>query len=145
MSPYIFILCIEVLAHNITHDLNTNMWDPINISKTGPYLSHLFFADNLVLMFMTDRSSYINVKNTLQNFCTWSGQSINYGKLKILFSNNYDDNIKSDISSILNINFCTSFEKYLGFPIFSSKPTAKNFQFVIDNLRKNFRGGKQTS
>lgn len=50
MSPYIFILCIKVLAHNINQDLDSGKWDPIRISRHEPPLSHLYFAEDLVLL-----------------------------------------------------------------------------------------------
>lgn len=80
ISPYIFILCMEVLYHNITEDVSSKEWDPILVSLRSPLLSHIFFADDLVLISSTKSDSCRKIKSTLENFCTWSGQNINHPK-----------------------------------------------------------------
>ncbi|KAF3622587.1 hypothetical protein FXO38_31183 [Capsicum annuum] len=68
MSPYIFILCIEVQAYNISQQLEA---EPIRISRHGPAISHLFFADDLVLMSNGSMNSCLCIKHTIDNFCLW--------------------------------------------------------------------------
>ena len=48
ISPYLFVLYTERLGHIINHAINASKWKPIKLSKKGPYLSHLFFAKNLL-------------------------------------------------------------------------------------------------
>ncbi|CAN1320575.1 LINE-1 reverse transcriptase homolog [Linum perenne] len=49
LSPYLFTLCIERLSHLINAAVQEKRWKPIKIGKAGPMLSHLFFADDLIL------------------------------------------------------------------------------------------------
>ena len=49
LSPYIFILCIEQLSHGITQAMRDGNWKPIRLAKHGTPLTHLFFADDLLL------------------------------------------------------------------------------------------------
>ena len=49
LSPYIFVFCMERLAHRIEVSVQSKKWRPINLSREGLQLSHLFFADDLVL------------------------------------------------------------------------------------------------
>ncbi|XP_039013267.1 uncharacterized protein LOC120142853 [Hibiscus syriacus] len=48
-SPYLFILCMERLANAIQAKVDAGRWKPIQLGRGGPRLSHLFFADDLVL------------------------------------------------------------------------------------------------
>lgn len=48
ISPYICILCMEMLSRYVNHLVDINLRDPIKV--TPNQFSHLFFADNLTLM-----------------------------------------------------------------------------------------------
>ena len=54
LSPYLFILCIEVLGALISKKCEAKLWDPILASRGGVTFSHLFFADNLMLFAKAD-------------------------------------------------------------------------------------------
>nr|KYP44263.1 hypothetical protein KK1_034276 [Cajanus cajan] len=43
LSPYLFVLCTERLGVMIVSEVEKGRWDPIQISKNGPRISHLFF------------------------------------------------------------------------------------------------------
>ena len=49
LSTYLFVLCIERLAHCIEKAVEVKAWNPIKLEKNGTPISHLFFADELVL------------------------------------------------------------------------------------------------
>lgn len=59
LSPYLFILCMEVLGALISDKCNAKLWNPIKASWGGPTFSHLFFADDLVLFAKADRKNYL--------------------------------------------------------------------------------------
>ncbi|KAA3477163.1 LINE-1 reverse transcriptase isogeny [Gossypium australe] len=54
LSPYLFILCMEWLGHSIKAAEPSNKWTPIKLTKVGPPLSHLLFADDLVIFLRAD-------------------------------------------------------------------------------------------
>lgn len=45
LSSYLFVLCMERLAHGIDHAVRKGEWKHFQIRKNGPNLTHLFFAD----------------------------------------------------------------------------------------------------
>lgn len=47
---YIFVLCMEKLAHHMHQKGERGCWKPIRASTEGPTISHLFFADVLLLL-----------------------------------------------------------------------------------------------
>lgn len=49
LSPYLFVICMERLAHMIQARITTKEWIPIRLCKKGPPISHLFFADDIIL------------------------------------------------------------------------------------------------
>lgn len=49
LSPYLFFLCMEWLRHRIQSAISSSKWNPIRLSWTEPDLSHLLFADDLVI------------------------------------------------------------------------------------------------
>lgn len=49
LSPYIFVLCMERLSQLISLAVEQHFWKPICLSRNGPPLSHLCFADDLIL------------------------------------------------------------------------------------------------
>ena len=49
ISPYLFELYLERLGHIIHNYVDNGKWKPIRQSRHGPNLSHLFFADDLIL------------------------------------------------------------------------------------------------
>lgn len=142
LSPYLFIICMEMLSRLINHEIACCRWDPIKISAKGPFISHLFLADDLVLMMDANQKNYNSLVDTLNKFCNISGQTINFNKSRILFSNNTPQDIKNHISESLAMKQATNFGKYLGFPMINHRITSKYFQFIIDGLNNRLQGWK---
>lgn len=49
ISPYLFVLTMEKLGQAIRGTVANGVWRPIVLGRGCPALSHLFFADDLVL------------------------------------------------------------------------------------------------
>ena len=49
LSLYIFMLCVERLTHLIEIAVNKGKWKPMCVERQGPLISHLLFADDLLL------------------------------------------------------------------------------------------------
>ncbi|KAE8703038.1 hypothetical protein F3Y22_tig00110474pilonHSYRG00005 [Hibiscus syriacus] len=59
----------ERLAQSIANAISNRSWKPIKLSRSGPPLSHLFFADNLVLFAEASVSQLAVIKSILAEFC----------------------------------------------------------------------------
>ncbi|CAL9020979.1 unnamed protein product [Prunus brigantina] len=75
LSPYLFVLCIEKLSHIIVDAVKRRLWKPIKTSRNGPNVSHLFFADDLVLFAEATPCQARVMKDCLDLFCSASGQT----------------------------------------------------------------------
>lgn len=69
LSPYIFIICLEMLSRLIHREVDCCRWDPIKISTKGPPLSPLFFADDLIFLMEANQKSCNALIDTLNKFC----------------------------------------------------------------------------
>lgn len=49
LSPYLFVMCMEYLSALILDKVNQNKWKGIKASPNRPTITHLFFADDLIL------------------------------------------------------------------------------------------------
>ncbi|KAA3487249.1 LINE-1 reverse transcriptase isogeny [Gossypium australe] len=47
LSPYLFVLRMDWLKHIVRSNIDIGRWEPIQLSKIGPAISHMFFADDL--------------------------------------------------------------------------------------------------
>ncbi|XP_031402735.1 uncharacterized protein LOC116212324 [Punica granatum] len=74
LSPYIFVLCIERLSHLISSAVGDGIWRPIRTGRHGSPISHLMFADDLLLFSEASMEQVQVIKNVLDAFCAASGQ-----------------------------------------------------------------------
>ncbi|XP_031116716.1 uncharacterized protein LOC116020380 [Ipomoea triloba] len=74
ISPILFVLCIERLSHLIENAVDKGTWKGLKITRKGPILSHLFFADDLVLFGEASMHQASVIKKCLEEFCSMSGQ-----------------------------------------------------------------------
>lgn len=143
LSLYLFILCMKRLSRKIKRSVLSKDWSPIKISKYEPPISHLFFADDIILTVKANQKNCDAIAKILKSFGALSGQQVNKAKSKILFSRNSPKDIKKHISENLGIKSSTDIGKYLGFPIINKRSSAKDFQFIIDNLQSKLAGWKK--
>lgn len=49
LSPYLFVLCIKKLSHDVFKHVLARKWKALKVSKNGQATTHLIFADNLII------------------------------------------------------------------------------------------------
>ncbi|XP_074271618.1 uncharacterized protein LOC141595551 [Silene latifolia] len=86
LSPYLFVLCMEVLSKNVLKLQNNGTLKGITLAQGERQLTHLFFADDAVF-FLHDKDGSVKAFNKLlRKYCKESGQIINEEKSGIIFS-----------------------------------------------------------
>ena len=54
LSPYLFILCMEVLGALIENKCHEKLWNPVKSSQGGLAFLHLFFTNDLMIFAKVD-------------------------------------------------------------------------------------------
>lgn len=134
LSPYIFILSLELLTRYIEYQVDIHNWDTITIGRKSPSFSHLFFADDLTFMAKANTKSFLAIKLTIELFFSLSGQSVNHSKSKVLFSKNCRPEITKGITNMLGIKKSDHFGIYLGFAILNRNPRPNDYLFIIEKM-----------
>ena len=142
LSPYIFIICMELLGHLIDAQCSSKSWNPVKSARGGLAFSHLFFADDLVLFAKADHVNCTIVREVLNEFCERSGQIVSEAKSKVYFSPNVDRDMRISQCNILGFQSTPNIGKYLGVPIKHSGPSANDFNFVLDRVKQKLSSWK---
>lgn len=124
ISPYLFVICMEVLSSYLRkterHQLFKFHW-----KCKGCSISHLMFADDVLLFCNGDADSINLLLSAVNDFGAASGLFINKEKSSAFFANSPDDVISTTLAS-------TGFQRgslpisYLGLPLFSTKLSARD-------------------
>jgi len=142
LSPYLFIICMEKLFVTISNAVLQGNWEPICISSGGPQISHLLFADD-VLLFMKARNSQLRfVTNLLERFSQASGLKINLSKARAFYSSGTPQGKINNITNIFGIRSTTSLDKYLGFPMLKGRLKRIDFYFIIEKMQTRLASWK---
>ena len=83
--PYIFVLCIERLSHGINDAVKRGHWNPIKLSRGGTLLSHLFFADDLILLAEASCRQAMVINEVLNVSCMISREKVSKTKTQVFF------------------------------------------------------------
>ncbi|GAU26057.1 hypothetical protein TSUD_225190 [Trifolium subterraneum] len=115
-------------------NIDDGLWKPVRLSRNGPPLSHLFFADDVLLFAKATKSQALNIASTLKSFADYSGLQVNVSKSKVFFSSNIRRGKISSIVTSTGINRTLSLEKYLGFPMMHGRLQRRDFEFLEKRL-----------
>ncbi|GAU35481.1 hypothetical protein TSUD_384360 [Trifolium subterraneum] len=142
MSPYLFVLCMDKLSHMISQAVDGGKWVGIRAGRAGPIISHLMFADDLLLYGKATVEHMQCVIKVLDDFCILSGQMVSQEKTSILFSKNVPQEVKTMLQNISGFRVTSSLEKYLGVPLTGRAPKRGDYQYIIEQLQSKLTAWK---
>jgi hypothetical protein len=89
ISPYLFLLCAESLSSLLTQADSEGSIEGVLTSKRGPWINHLFFADDNLLFCRASYDNWNRLTMLLNAYGKASGQRLNKEKTRIFFSREY--------------------------------------------------------
>ncbi|CAA7048639.1 unnamed protein product [Microthlaspi erraticum] len=142
LSPYLFVLCLERLCHLIDCSITKGEWKPIRLSRGGPQLSHICFADYLILFAEASVGQIRVIRRVLETFCIASGQKVSLDKSKIFFSENVSRNMERLITDESGIKATREVGKYLGMSILQKRINKDTFGETLGRVLSRLAGWK---
>lgn len=134
ISLYLFIFCMKYLGYLIEKKCLDGVWKPLKASRKNIGISHLFFADDLMLFAKVDEESCEAILEVLNNFCEESGQKVSLEKSRVYFSPNVQAEFREETCAKLGIQAMTSIGKYLGFPINHKGAPRNRLNFIAERV-----------
>ena len=132
ISPYLFAIAMEYLSR-IMHNLKDSPrfhYHP-RCRKVG--ITHLLFADDLLLFSRADLSSVSNMMSVFDRFSKASGLQANPSKSNIFLSG-VDQNHKDQIKHFLQMEEGDLPFRYLGVPLHSKKLNSRDCRPLVDRI-----------
>ncbi|PNX97917.1 ribonuclease H [Trifolium pratense] len=133
---------MDKLSHLIIHEVNNGKWKGIKAGRNGPMVSHLMFADDLLLFGEAKEEQMKCVIDTLNKFCTLSGQEVSQEKTSIYFSKNVSREMRNKLLRISGFKEANSMGRYLGVPLLGRAPKRNDFQYLVDQVETKLAGWK---
>ncbi|XP_012487975.1 uncharacterized protein LOC105801186 [Gossypium raimondii] len=130
---------MEWLGHFIQTEIDSGKWDPIHLSRTGPSVSHLFFADDLVIFCKAQLDQAHLLDSILTQFCEISGHQISVRKSNIFFSKDTEANVRIQINQLFGFQEVRNLGTYLGVPLLHERITKSTLSFIVDKVRKKLQ------
>ncbi|KAM5573208.1 hypothetical protein ABKV19_012976, partial [Rosa sericea] len=135
LSPYLFVLCMEKLSHLINFQVEQGTWKPVKISRNGLAVSHLFFADDLILFAEASLSQADVMRYCIDCFCLNSGQEVSFEKSSLFCSPDTEEDLAAQISDICGSPLTDDLGNYLGVPLLHSRVTPETYKGLVEKVQ----------
>ncbi|KAG7551859.1 Endonuclease/exonuclease/phosphatase superfamily [Arabidopsis thaliana x Arabidopsis arenosa] len=136
LSPYLFVLAMEVFSKLLQSRFQSGYinYHPKTVDLD---ISHLMFADDVMVFFDGSSSSLHGIYETLDDFAGWSGLNMNRDKT-LLFCAGLSPN---ETSAITSYGFPSASlpVRYLGLPLMSRKLRVNEYSPLLDKISYKFR------
>jgi hypothetical protein len=143
LSPYIFILCANVLSGLLHKEALENNLHGIQVARGAPKITHLLFADDSLLFARANQKEADSINRALHSYQQASGQTVNFEKSDVSYSRNMPEIEKNMICNKLEVKAVTSHSRYLGLPVLFGRSKKEIFSFVKDRIWKKIKGWKE--
>ncbi|GAB2303773.1 hypothetical protein Dimus_038959 [Dionaea muscipula] len=132
LSPYLFVICLEYLSRHLQQLQHARGFSH-HPKCQALNITHLAFADDLILLSRADRRSVDMLLCCLKNFSGQSGLDVSIAKSKF-FGAGLDDVLANQIMNSTGFTRGAFPLKYLGVPLAASRITFIHFKPYIDRI-----------
>lgn len=120
-----------MIIHN---QVNSKLWHPAAIKDVK--ISHLLFADDILLFARVDEQSIKAVNDSINSFLSCSGLNVNHSKSHIWFSPQTPHHMRHLVECTTGFSSKNNPGIYLGFPL-NITNRRNDFSFILDKLRNH--------
>lgn len=142
LAPYLFVLVMVRLFWEIQEDVLLGNWKALSVSRGGMGISHIFFADDLMLFAEAIEHQARVIMNCLDNFSKRSGLNINHAKSLIFCSPSTNNRLKRRLGGVTGFTVLDNLGKYLGVPVLQKRVTKSTFAYILDGMKKKLSNWK---
>ncbi|XP_056862412.1 uncharacterized protein LOC130510091 [Raphanus sativus] len=136
LSPYLFVLAMEGLSRLLLSRYEEGLigYHPGTVNLK---ISHLMFADDVMVFFDGTSSSLHGISECLDDFATWSGLQMNPSKTE-LFTSGID---QTESAAIVSYGFPSGKfpVRYLGLPLMSRKLKISEYAPLVTKITARFQ------
>lgn len=140
LSSYLFILGQEILSRLLNQELRQKSIRGIKTSKRGPIITHVMYADDIVLFSKATKKDATSISRILEKYRLWSGQLVKRSKSGIFFSKHTQRPIQKAIKSSLQIRSIKKDATCLGAPFLLTRAPSKDFAYLQAKLEAKLAG-----
>src|ERR1044072_7760834 len=133
---------MEKLATFINDRVEDKSWRPIQVARNGPIISHLFFADDILLFCEAKDTQVQLVAESMHLFSLASGLKMNVHKSKAMCSRSMSTGRKARLQQLSPIPFVSNLGKYLGFPLVNGRMKKEHFNHIVERVQKRLSSWK---
>ena len=106
----------------------------------GTPLSHLFFADDLLLFAEASSAQALFINSVLDDFCLSSGAKVNKTKTQIYFSRNISGAVAGRLGRELGYTVTKDLGNYLSMPLLHRRVSTQTYQGILDKMQQRLSG-----
>lgn len=136
LSPFLFLFVADALSALVNKAIVEDGLEPVKICQRAPPISHLLFADDVLLFFQASAQQASVVKGLLNTYATSTGQLINPSKCSILFPEKCSAAIIDEVKTILQVSQEVFDPKYLGLPVPDGRMNKGRFESILERLSR---------
>ncbi|KAJ1695019.1 hypothetical protein LUZ63_011717 [Rhynchospora breviuscula] len=142
MSPYAFIMAMELMSRMLDQAEKEGIIKGVKLAHSGPTITHLLYADDLVLMGNTSRNELENFSGLLRKFGKVSGLLMNPEKSKLWMAKACGQQDMDRTVQIMQAGMAEGGEKYLGIMVDSNRTSVANAKMLMDKMNSKLAGWK---
>ncbi|KAL0410635.1 UNVERIFIED_CONTAM: putative mitochondrial protein [Sesamum latifolium] len=116
LSPYLFLFCAEAFGGLIRKAECEGTIVGVAVSRTAPSVSHLLFADDMLIFCQATAEALSRLQLLLTSFEAALGLKINKEKSAMVFSRNVETGHRATLATTLGVTVVPKHERYLGLP-----------------------------
>ncbi|XP_031100850.1 uncharacterized protein LOC116004818 [Ipomoea triloba] len=140
LSPLLFILVSEALSRSLLLHYGSGLISPYETSFRCPIITHLGFADDIIIFANGGVNSLRNLSKVLKIYQQASGQKINSDKSFFITSKHCNLNRITAMEEILDMKRSSLPFRYLGVNIFQGRNKIIFYQHILENVNNKLQG-----